>query len=152
MNHLQSQESSSRRGQSVDEARDLCELVLGLARADQTRVTVNSGWRGFTRTATNRITTAGGSTNTTVRIMSVFGKRVASVTTNNLDQSGLEQAVAESEALARLSPEDPEYLPELGPQEYENVEGYYSRTGGLAPVARGTVAPWPRGTVAPVAT
>lgn len=136
MNLLQSQESSSRRGQSVDEARDLCELVLGLARADQTRVTVNSGWRGFTRTATNRITTAGGSTNTTVRVMSVFGKRVASVTTNNLDRSGLEQAVAESEALARLSPEDPEYLPELGPQEYENVEGYYSRTGGLAPVTR----------------
>jgi len=68
--------------------------------------------------------------------MSVFGRRVASVTTNNLDRSGLEQAVAESEALARLSPEDPEYLPELGPQEYENVQGYYSRTGDLAPATR----------------
>ncbi len=136
MNPLRSQETSSRRGQSVDEARELCELVLGIARADQTRVTVNSGWRGFTRTATNRITTAGGSTNTTVRVMSVFGRRVASVTTNNLDRSGLEQAVAESEALARLSPEDPEYLPELGPQEYENVQGYYSRTGDLAPATR----------------
>ena len=136
MKLLQSQEAASRRGLSSDKARELCELVLSFARADHTRVTVSSGWRGFTRTATNRITTAGGSTNTTVRVMSVFGQRVASVTTNNLDQRGLEQVVRDAEALARLSPEDPEYLPELGQQEYGSVEGYYSSTGDLAPATR----------------
>ena len=136
MKLLPSQEASSRRGLSADEAQELCELVLGFAQADHTRVTVNSGWRGFTRTATNRITTAGGSTNTTVRVMSVFGKRVASVTTNNLDRSGLAQAVGDSEAMARLSPEDPEYLPELGRQEYEVVDGYCSSTGDLTPGIR----------------
>lgn len=136
MKLLQSQEVASRRGLSSDKARELCELVLSFTQADHTRVTVNSGWHGFTRTATNRITTAGGSTNTTVRVMSVFGQRVASVTTNNLDRRGLEQVVRDAEALARLSPEDPEYLPELGQQEYGSVEGYYSSTGDLAPATR----------------
>ena len=136
MKLLPSQEASSRRGLSADESQELCGLVLGLARADHTRVTVNSGWRGFTRTATNRITTAGGSTNTTVRVMSVFGRRVASVTTNNLGRSGLEQAVGDSEAMAKISPEDPEYLPELGRQEYDDVDGYYSSTGDLTPGIR----------------
>ena len=125
-----------RRGLSEEEARELCDLVLGFAGADHTRVNINSGWRGFTRTATNRITTAGGTTNTTVQITSVFGKRVARVTTNTLDPAPLEQAVRDSEALARLSPENPEYLPELGPQEYVPVDGYYSDTGDLTPEVR----------------
>ena len=136
MNTTQSPMTDARRGLSAQQARELCDLVLAFARADQTRVNVESGWRGFTRTATNRITTAGGSTNPTVQITSVFGRRVARVTTNTLDPAGLEQAVRDSEALARLSPEDPEYVPELGPQEYAPVDGYYSNTGGLTPEAR----------------
>lgn len=136
MSGIQPQEASSRRGLSADEARELCELVLGFAQADHTRVNVSSGWRGFTRTAMNRITTAGASRNTTVQITSVFGKRVARVTTNNLDRAGLEQAVRDSEAQARISPEDPEYLPELGQQEYSTVDGYYASTGDLAPETR----------------
>ena len=136
MSPSQSQATDARRRLSAQLSRELCDRVLGFARADHTRVNIQSGWRGFTRTATNRITTAGGSTNTTVQITSVFGRRVARVTTNTLDPAGLEQAVRDCEALARLSPEDPEYLPELGPQEYVPVDGYYSTTGGLAPEAR----------------
>ncbi len=136
MNGFDTAQAPARRGLSADDARALCDLVLGFAQADHTRVNVHSGWRGFTRTATNKVTTAGGSTDTTVQITAVFGKRVARVTTNNLDPAGLEQAVRDAEALARLSPEDPEYLPELGPQEYETVNGYYASTGDLPPEAR----------------
>ena len=136
MSASRSQETPTRRGLSEAEARELCDVVLGFAGADHTRVNINSGWRGFTRTATNRITTAGGTTNTTVQITSVFGMRVARVSTNALDPVSLEQAVRDSEALARLSPENPEYLPELGPQDYVDVDGYYSSTGDLTPEAR----------------
>ena len=48
-----------RTGLSRDGARALCDRVLDLSQADHARVSVNSGWRGFTRTATNRITSAG---------------------------------------------------------------------------------------------
>ena len=120
---------------SRDDARALCDLVLGLSEADHARVGISSGWRGFTRTATNRITSAGGSSDVTARITSVFGRRIASVTTNQLDDTSLTRAVRDSEALARLAPEDPEYLPELGPQAYDDPGGYYATTSELTPEA-----------------
>lgn len=127
---------AARHGLSESETRALCQRVLGFARADQTRVNVSSGLRGFTRTAMNRITTAGNTTDVTVRITSVFGKRVAAVETNRLDEASLERTVREAEALARISPEDPEHLPELGAQQYDEVGGYYASTGDLSTEAR----------------
>ena len=60
----------------------------------------------------NRVTTAGSTADVVVRVTSAFGKRVASIETNRLDAASLEKAVRDAEALARLSPENPEYLPE----------------------------------------
>ncbi len=128
-------QSTTRHGLSADDARQLTDRVLGMSQADNARVSVNSGRRGFVRCATNRITTAGGSTDVTVRIMSVFGRRVASVTTNRLDDASLAEAVQRSEAMARLSPENPEYMSELGAQTYVPVEGYYDTTGTMGPEA-----------------
>ena len=122
-----------RHGLSADDARALSERVLAMSQADHARISLDSGRRGFIRCADNRITTAGGSTNITVSIMSVFGKRVASVNTNRLDDASLIDAVRRSEGLARISPEDPEYLAELGPQTYPEIDGYYATTGDLRP-------------------
>jgi predicted Zn-dependent protease len=109
----------------------LTDRVLSFAKADQSRVSVRSGVSGFTRTAMNRITTAGNTVDVSVRITSAIGKRVASVDTNRLDDRSLEQAVRDSETFARLSPENPEYLPEPPAQTYLDVEGYYGSTGAL---------------------
>jgi predicted Zn-dependent protease len=104
-----------------DHAQKLCARVLGLSRADAARVAIDDSARGFTRYAVNRITSAGSSDDTTVSVTSVFGKRLATVTTNRLDDAALEEAVRRSEALARLAPENPEYTGELGPQKYVAV-------------------------------
>ena len=88
----------------------------------------------------NRVTTAGSTADVTVRITSVFGKRVASIETNRLDGASLEKAVRDAEALARLSPEDPEYLPEPSRQTYLDVSGYYESTGNLTTEDRGRAA------------
>src|SRR5712692_5329942 len=105
-----------RHGLSADESRALSQKILSFATADHTRVNINSGISGFTRTAINRVTTAGETNNVSVRITSVFGKRVASVNTNRLDDASLQRAVRDSETLAKIAPENPEYLPELGEQ------------------------------------
>src|SRR5262245_46585080 len=105
--------NQTRHGLSASEGRQLCERVLKFSKAENARVTVFSGIQGFTRTAANRVTTAGVSDDITVQITSAFGKRVASVDTNRLDDASLERAVRESEAMARISPENPQYLPEL---------------------------------------
>jgi predicted Zn-dependent protease len=129
-----------RHGLTADESRQLCRQVLGYATADHTRVNIESGLSGFTRIAINRITTAGETTDVTVQVTSVFGKRVASVVTNRLDDDSLRRTVRDAEALARLAPENPEYLPELGEQNYLDVGGYYASTGDLATESRALAA------------
>jgi predicted Zn-dependent protease len=135
MKNAMPQASAGRHGLSADDARALSEGILNLSQADHARVTIQSGRRSFTRSADNRITTAGGSTDVSAEIMSVFGKRVASVTTNRLDDAELQAAVRRSEEMARLAPEDPEYMPELAQQQYTSVSGYYDSTGEMAPDA-----------------
>jgi predicted Zn-dependent protease len=86
------------------------------------------------------VTTAGETTDVSVRISSVFGKRVASVETNRLDDASLERAVRDAEALAKIAPENPEYLPELGQQMFAEVRGYHASTGNLTTESRARAA------------
>src|SRR5436190_4256190 len=132
--------ASTKHGLSAAECRVLSGKILGLAKADHTRINIDSGIHGFTRCAINRVTTAGTTEDTTVRLTSVFGKRVASTSTNRLDDTSLERAVRDCEALARISPENPEYMPDLGPQKYSDINGYYGSTGELTTEARARAA------------
>ena len=75
-----------------------------------------------------------------MQITSAFGKRVATIETNRLDDASIERAVRESEAMARISPENPQYLPELGPQTFTAVDGYYESTGNLSTESRAQAA------------
>ena len=125
---------------SEAQARALAHRVLSFAKADETRVNINSGWSGNTRFAGNEITTSGGTTNTSVTVSSSIGKRHASSSTNILDDESLKRTVDLAERLARLSPEDPESMPELGPQEYAPVKGYFDGTADLTPETRAAAA------------
>ncbi len=129
-----------RHGLSRPRARELCDRVLSFSRAEAARVTIRSGLSGFTRVAENRITTAGGAEDVTIQVMSVFGRRVASATTNAIDDAALAEVVRRSEVLARLAPEDPEYMGELGPQAIRDVGAYYASTGDLSAEDRGRAA------------
>ena len=132
--------NADRKDLSVAEARSLCDRVLAEASATQTQVVLTSGFRGFTRSADNRLTTGGGSDYLVATITSWFGNRSSSVSTNRLDAEAIGKAVAKAEALARLAPENPETMPRLGPQVYDGVEGYYSATGSLSPEPRAQAA------------
>ena len=112
-------------------AQDLVARTLAFSKADEVRVNVSSTRETNLRFADNQVSTAGSTTNTTVRVQSAFGKRRASVVTNDLTDDGLRRAVAQSEAIARLSPEDPEYLGELGPQEYATIPAWSERTANV---------------------
>ena len=119
-----------------DQAKSLTDRVLGMAKADETRLTLNTGWSGNTRFAGAEITTSGGITDTSLTVTSTVGKRRASATTNVLDDASLRRTVDRAERLARLSPEDPELMPELGPQRYLTVNAYVDATAALTPEAR----------------
>ena len=125
---------------SREQAQALANRVLSFAKADETRVNINSGWSGNTRFAGNEITTSGGTTNTSVTVTSTIGKRRASSSTNILDDESLKRTVDVAERLARLSPEDPEAMPELGAQTYPLVNGYFDGTANLTPETRALAA------------
>ncbi len=121
---------------SREEAESLARRVLGFATANESRVTIQSGVRGNTRFAVNQVSTAGDNYNASVTVRSLFGRRAGTVTTNKLDDAPLRAAVATSERIARLAPEDPDYMPELPPQQYQPGASWSETTAALEPDGR----------------
>ena len=119
-----------------EQARAITDRALSFATADETRLNLSGGWSGNTRFAGGEITTAGGTTDRSLTVTSTVGKRRASASTNVLDDDGLRRVVALAERLARLAPEDAEFLPELGPQQHATVDAYAASTAELTPEAR----------------
>ena len=121
-------------------SREECEAItkkaLSLASADETRVLVNSTSLSNTRFAVNQISTGGDSFDSVVTIISKFGKRSGASSTNRLDDDGLKGAVEMAERVAKLSPEDPEAMPELGPQTYQSAVNWSDATASLDPATR----------------
>ena len=113
-----------------EEAQNLIERTIKFSKADAIRVNLASARESNVRFAANQMSTAGLSSQTTIRVQSVFGKRKASVVTNNRTDEGLRRAVEQSEALAKLAPEDPEYLGELGPQQYTPIAAWFEGVTG----------------------
>ena len=123
-----------------EECEALAKRALSFATAEETRITINSGGRGNTRFAVNQISTGGDNYDATIAVRSSVGKRSAVVNTNKLDDASLKSAVQLSERLAKLSPEDPEAMPELGPQTYVEGKGWSESTASLDPSARANAA------------
>jgi len=119
-----------------EQAKALADRVLKLSTADQTRVNIVSEWNGNTRFADASITTSGGITDTTLTITVTVGKRRASSSTNVLDEASLKRTIDLATRLARLSPDDPELMPELGPQKYSEVNAFVRATADLDPETR----------------
>jgi predicted Zn-dependent protease len=125
---------------SREEAERLIERIVRMSRADEVQVNVNSGRNGNTRFAANQLSTSGFVEDASVAIQSWFGARHAVVTGNDLSDEALRRMVEQSEALARLAPEDPENMPPLGPQQYVNVNAYFESTANLGPAERARAA------------
>jgi predicted Zn-dependent protease len=122
-------------------SREECEAIAKRALAfvtstDGARVNIASASQGNTRFAVNQVSTGGDSYDTSVTVTAHVGRRSASSTTNQLDDASLQHAVQTAERLARLSPEDPEFLPELDPQEYQPGRNWSEATAALDPQGR----------------
>ena len=128
---------ASARYLSRDEAEAIAKKTLGyVTTADAARVNIGSGSRGNTRFAQNQVSTGGDNYDTSVTITAYVGSRSGTSNTNQLDDDGLRRAVQTAERLAKLAPEDPEWLPELGPQTYQTAVGWSDATASLDPIGR----------------
>jgi predicted Zn-dependent protease len=101
---------------SRDEAQRVIESALKLSKSDACEVNLGGGRSRNVRFAANQMSTAGMVTDLTMVVSSSFGPKHAIVTTNDLSPEGVERAVRQSEAIAKLAPDDPEAMPRLAQQ------------------------------------
>jgi len=123
-----------------EQAQAVIEKVVKMSKADEVSVSINSGYQADLRFAANQMSTSGGVINSQIGVQSAFGKKHAVAVTNDLSDESLRRAVEQSETLAKLSPDDPETMPALGPQTYLPVNGYFDSTADLSPAERARAA------------
>ena len=123
-----------------EQAKALIDRALSLSKAEETFVTLNGGDRGNLRFARNTATTSGASSGYSLGITAGFGKKSGSVTTAEFDDASLRQAIANAEEIARLSPDNPEAMPVLGPQTYGASKAYFDDAAQVTPEWRAGAA------------
>ncbi|MBO0951725.1 TldD/PmbA family protein [Fibrella forsythiae] len=121
---------------SEAEAKALLTKVLSYSKADECEVNLSGEKRGNIRYARNEVSTSGAKTNQNLVVQSAFGKKVGTATIDEFDDASLEKVVRRAEELAKLAPENPEYVGVLGPQTYLKSSGYFASTANLSPYAR----------------
>lgn len=134
------QQQSSGTIMSRDEAQRLIQRITAMSQADEIQVGIQSGTQTNIRFADNRISTAGSVQNNGLQIQSAFGPKSAVVTTNDMSDAGLERAVRQSEALAKLAPDNPEAMPALAAQQYSSPQAFFTSVSELSAAARAEAA------------
>ncbi len=122
------------------EARKIMEKALSFSTADVCEVNLNGSESGNIRYARNSVSTAGHQSNQTLVIQSSFGKKSGTATIDEFDDASLEKVVKRAEELAKLSPENPEFMEPLGPQVYDQSITYVDATAEISPDYRAEVA------------
>lgn len=123
-----------------DEARQILEKALSYSSADTCEVNLTGSNSGNIRYARNSVSTAGAQSNQQLVVQSSFGLRVGTATIDEFDDASLQKVVKRAEELAKLSPENPEFMEPLGPQKYAESEQYFQSTADITPEYRANVA------------
>jgi predicted Zn-dependent protease len=116
-----------------EQTKALTDRVLSFSKAEQTFVAVNGSDRASLRFARNTATTSGATSGTSVAITASFGKRSGTVTASQFDDASLQRALRNAEEIAKVSPENPEAMPVLGPQTYSPVNAYFDDAANASP-------------------
>ena len=125
---------------SETQALDLIETVIQQSEAEEVFVSINASESALSRFSENQISQNLNRTKFSLSITSYFGKRSASASITDLDPEAITQTLRRSEELARIAPEDPEWVPLLKPQDYEpRTPAFDEATATLSPLARGEI-------------
>jgi len=125
---------------SRDEARAILQKALAIGRTDEAEATLTGSRESNIRFARNVPTTTGRSESMTLTYTAVIGRQVGAASTSELDADGLSRVVRQAEALARLAPESPEYMPRLGAQTYIETPGWDAATTAISSDRRAEIA------------
>ena len=119
-----------------EQAYDILKKLVSYSTADHCSVSLGGSNNGNIRYARNTVSTAGMESNISLAVTAAFGKKTGTATTNELDENSLRQVVKRAEELAKLSPENPEYMEPLGAREFAQAKTYFQSTADISPTYR----------------
>ncbi|MDJ0555884.1 MAG: TldD/PmbA family protein [Microcoleaceae cyanobacterium MO_207.B10] len=125
---------------SQDEALSLVETAVKKSEAEGIFVSLSNNESSLSRYSENQISQNITKTKFELNITSYFGTRSATASTTELDPDAITATIRRSEELARIAPQDPEWVPMLPPQQYENrTSAFDELTATISPLARGEI-------------
>ncbi|QHS55536.1 TldD/PmbA family protein [Mucilaginibacter sp. 14171R-50] len=123
-----------------DECRAILKKALSYSKADECEINLYGSDSANIRYARNNVSTSGAISSTGMVVSSAYGKKLGVITLNEYTDEAIQHAVKRSEELAQLAPENPEYMPFLGPQTYgPGGKTFIPATAALTPAQRTTM-------------
>ena len=123
-----------------DQARTILDKVVKLSKADECTAQLDGVTEGNIRFALNNVSTSGVVSDTELGVQVAFGKRVGVATINEFSDAALERVVRRAEDLARLAPENPEFMPAVERQTYRPSPTFSPATAAITPEQRAQIA------------
>jgi len=122
------------------EAKAILTKVVALSTADECTAQLAGSTRGNVRFALNNVSTSGIVDNVELSVQVAFGKRTGVATINQFDDASLERVVKRAEELAKLAPENPEFMPAVDKQTFVPTPTFSAATAAITPEYRAKVA------------
>ena len=122
------------------EALESLEFAIAQSQADGIFVSLSASETALSRFSENQISQNVRKNTFSLTVTSYFGKRSASASTTETDREAIAQTVKRAESLARIAPEDPEWVELLPQQTYsERTPAFDSATATLSPLRKGEI-------------
>ncbi len=121
---------------SRDEFRFLADVVLKRSTGDHTLVGLYDQHSGTTRFANNRIVQNVDTRRGSLIVTVAFGRRHGTASTTDFTAGAVQETVTRATQIAHVSPDDPEHLPPVEPQQYLTPPTTRAETAAAGPARR----------------
>jgi predicted Zn-dependent protease len=116
-----------------EQAKALTDRALSFSKAEETQVVLTGGDRANVRFARNSVSTSGASSGYSLAVVAKIGQKTGTVTASEFSDASLQRAARNAEEIARLSPDNPETMPMLGPQTYAPTNAFFDDAASASP-------------------
>jgi predicted Zn-dependent protease len=119
-----------------EQFRRLADLVLKTSEGDQTFISLHDASGGTTRFANNQIVQNVNTHRVSLAVTVAFGRKQGTATATDFGEDAIRDMVRRATEIARVSPEDPEYMKPLPPQDYVPLDTMQQDTALAGPEKR----------------
>ena len=123
-----------------EEALASIEFAIAQSQGDGVFISLSASETALSRFSENQISQNVRKNTFSLTVTSYFGKRSASASTTELNREAIAQTVKRAEDLARIAPEDPEWVELLPEQTYsDRTPAFDEATATLSPLRKGEI-------------